>query len=165
MTGLSKVEPLRPEHDTDAFDCGRPELNSWLARRALTAEREETARTYVVLRAKRVAGYFAMAAGSVGRAKVPGKVRRNSPEPVPVILIARLAVDLAEQHKGLGAALLKDALIRSATVASTIGARAILVHAMDPAACSFYEHLGFERSPVDDLQLFLAMSDLRRSLR
>jgi len=165
VSSVSAVEPLNDSHRTDAFDCGKPELTIWLRRHALNSQRAETARTYVVHRDLRVVGYYSLAAGSVEHARAPARAAKGiARHPIPVILLARLAVDTAEQGRGLGAALLKDALIRVAGAADEIGARALLVHAQDEEARSFYERFDFDPSPADPLHLLLLMKDLRKAI-
>lgn len=163
---LSNVEPLSETHDVSGFDCGTHEpLNQWLRRFALTNQKNESARTYVVHRRNCIVGYYSIAAGSVSVEEVPGRIAKGlARHPIPVILLARLAVDKSEQGIGLGKALLKDALIRIARAADIVGARAVLVHAIDETARQFYEHFGFEPSPIHELQLMLLMKDLRASL-
>jgi len=163
---LSKVEPISESHDVGRFDCGGHEsLNDWLKRFALTNQRNESARTYVVHRNGLAVGYYSISAGSVSFEEAPARISRGlARHPVPVILLARFAVDKHEQGTGLGKALLKDALRRIAQAADIIGARAVLVHAIDEQARKFYEHFDFEPSPVHDLQLMLLMKDLRRVL-
>lgn len=166
MDALSSVEPLSAAHDTSAFDCGKPELTLWCRRFALASQQAGSARTYVVQRAGRVVGYYSLSAASVELAEAPERIRKGlARHPVPVILLARLAVDRREQGAGLGSALLKDALRRTASAADEIGARALLVHAKDDDARAFYERYDFEASPTDPLHLFLLMKDLRALLR
>ncbi|MGQ0568597.1 MAG: GNAT family N-acetyltransferase [Armatimonadota bacterium] len=163
MEQLAGVEPLTAAHDTSDFDCGKPELTDWLRRYALVNHRARTARVFVVHRGRRVVGYYALAASSVERQEAPERVRKGlARHPIPVILLARLAVDQREQGKSLGAALLKDALTRAASAADEIGARAVLVHAKDEEARAFYERFDFEPSPTDPLHLFLLTKDLTR---
>ena len=165
---FSLVEKLSGDHDVSDFDCGHGELNDWLRRYALTNQRAEAAQTYVVCQTgtRTVAGYYALAAGSVELAQATSRVARGlARHPIPIALLARLAVDLRSARKGLGSALLKDALLRINSAADVIGVRAVLVHAKDEAARAFYERYGFEPSPVDDLQLFLLIKDLRTTLR
>jgi len=162
---LSSVEPLSEAHDISQFDCGAHEsLNQWLRRFALTNQKSESARTYIVHRGNCVVGYYSVSAGSVSVEEAPGRIAKGlARHPIPVILLARLAVDKSEQGIGLGKALLKDALIRIARAADIVGARAVLVHAIDEPARKFYEHFGFEASPIHELQLMLLMKDLRAS--
>jgi GNAT superfamily N-acetyltransferase len=163
---LSDVEKLRRAHDPSAFDCGEPSLNDWLRRYAWQNQAADVARTYVVHRANRVVGYFSLAYGSVQWEEAPERIAKGLARyPVPVILIARLAVDRREAGRGLGKAMLKDALLRIKAAADIAGARAVLVHAINERARAFYEHFEFERSPVDDLTLMLLMKDLRALLR
>jgi|SRR5579859_1703401 len=163
---LSNVEAISELHDVSRFDCGGHEsLNDWLKRFALSNQKNESARTYVVHRNGSVAGYYSISAGSVRVEEAPVRISKClARHPIPVILLARLAVDKDEKGRGLGKALLKDALLRIAQAANIVGARAVLVHAIDEAAKKFYLHFGFEPSPIHELQLMLLMKDLRRSL-
>jgi len=140
-------------------------LNEWLKRFAWVNQQNETSRTYVLHRANRVVGYYSIATGSVRREDVPLRIAKGlANHPLPVILLTRLAVDKTEQGKALGSALLRDAMVRVAAAADIVGARAMLVHAIDAQAAAFYRHFDFEPSPVNDLHLMLLMKDLRRSL-
>jgi GNAT superfamily N-acetyltransferase len=162
---LSPIEKLSKVHDLSAFDCGTESLNAWLKRYALANQQNDSAQTYVLHRNGIVIGYYALTAGSVRPEDAPGRVSKGlARHPIGVILLARLAADKREQGKGLGKALLKDALLRIMSAADAIGARAVLVHAIDEGARKFYEHFGFERSPIDELQLMLLMKDLRAQL-
>lgn len=166
MPELSNVELLTAAHATGDFDCGKAELDDFLKRRALAAQGSRGARTYVVHRGGRVVGYYSVAAGAVAHQEAPERVATGLGQyPIPVVLLARLAVDVSEQRKGLGAALLKDALGRAAAAGEEIGVRAVLVHAKDEEAAAFYKRFDFEPSPTDPLHLFLLMKDLRRLLR
>lgn len=163
---LSPVEKLLPSHDPSAFDCGTQVLNEWLKRYALVNQRNDSAQTYVVHRNGMVVGYYALTAGSVRPDTAPARIAKGlARHPIGVILLARIAVDKSERGQGLGKALMKDALLRIAGAADTIGARAVLVHAIDEDARRFYEHFGFERSPIAEFELMLLMKDLRASLR
>ncbi len=163
--GLSSIEKLTAGHVLAGFDSGTPALNEWLVRFALVNQAAGTSQTYVTRRADRVVGYYAVSAGSVLREESPERVAKGlSRHPVPVAVIARLAVDRGEHGKGVGAALLKDALVRIAGAADIIGVRAVLVHAKDDKARAFYGRFDFISSPVDPLQMFLLMKDLRRAL-
>jgi len=163
---LSKVEAISELHDVSRFDCGGHEsLNDWLKRFALSNQKNESARTYVVHRNGLVAGYYSISAGSVRVEEAPARMSKGlARHPIPVILLARLAVDKDERGAGLGKALLKDALMRIAQAADIVGARAVLVHAIDEPAKKFYQHFGFEPSPIHELQLMLLMKDLRKSM-
>ena len=162
---LSAVELLRREHDVSQFDCGKhASLTDWLKRFARMNQASGDTRTYVVHRNIRVVGYYALAPGSVSRMQATARARKAAPDPVPVVLLARLAVDRQEQRQGLGPALLKDALLRAYAGAEVIGGRAVLVHAIDEAAAAFYRKFGFESCPGLELHLMLLMKDLRASL-
>ncbi|MFA5160237.1 MAG: GNAT family N-acetyltransferase [Candidatus Omnitrophota bacterium] len=169
---MSKKPPLelpvllKPTHQVEGFDCGVEVLNTYLKRFADINNRNGSARTYVALRENVVVGYYTIAPGSVEKERVPGRVGHGlARHPVPIILLARLAVDKSEKGKGLGEGLLKDALVRVLSAAEIIGGRALLVHAKDETAKSFYEHFGFEPSPIDAFHLYLLMKDIRKSLR
>jgi GNAT superfamily N-acetyltransferase len=166
QSALSNVEAISDLHDISQFDCGGHEsLNDWLKRFALANQKNESARTYVVHRNRLVDGYYSISAGAVSTDEAPARISKGlARHPIPVILLARLAVDKNEKGTGLGKALLKDALFRIAHAADIVGARAVLVHAIDEPAKQFYLHFGFEPSPVHELQLVLLMKDLRRSL-
>ncbi len=162
---LSPVELLSEKHDLSAFDSGKESLDGWLRRWALVNLRNDSTRTFVVHRAGVVVGYYSLAAGSVRPEAATGRVAKGlAKHPIPVILLARLAADRREQGKGLGKAILKDALLRSLAAAGEIGARAVLVRALDERARGFYERVGFEKSPVDEFELMLLMKDLRAQL-
>jgi GNAT superfamily N-acetyltransferase len=165
-TGFSNVEKLSPGHDLSGFDCGQPSLDAWLRLYALTNQRADAAQTYVVTKAGNVVAYYALAAGGVQTADAPTRVAKGmARHPIPVVILARLAVDRSCQGKGLGALMLRDALKRAEAGAKIIGARALLVNAKDETARAFYEHFDFEPSPIDPLQLFLPMKDIRAALR
>jgi predicted N-acetyltransferase YhbS len=163
---IRKPVALEKGHDYSAFDCGVQPLNDYLRKHALTNHQNRSARTYVAMRGERVVGYYTLAAGSVGREETPPRVAHGlGCNPVPVILLARLAVDIGEQGRGLGSGLVKDAILRAAQAADIIGVRALLTHAKDEAAKTFYANFGFEPSPVHDLHLFLLMKDIQRTLK
>lgn len=156
---LSPPVPLDHTHHRDGFDCGEPILNEWLVRRALANHVSGASRTYVVLdELDRVRGYYALAAGAVEPTRVPGRVRRNMPAPIPVLVLARLAVDRSCQGMHVGAALLQDAEHRARHVAGHVGARALLVHALNEPARAFYAHFGFLASPIDPMTLCLPLT-------
>lgn len=162
---LSAVELLASKHDVTAFDCGQhASLNDWLKRFARMNQASGDTRTYVVHRELAVVGYYSLAPGSISRKEATLRAGRSAPEPIPIILLARLAVDRREQGQGLGRALLKDALQRAYAGAEIIGGRAILVHAIDAEAAAFYRKYGFESCPGLELHLMLLMKDLRASL-
>jgi len=154
--------PLTKQHDLTSFECGAPALNDYLRKYALQNHKNRSARTYVTAKDNRVVGYYTLAAGSVGREEVPDRVAKGLGRyPIPIILLARLAVDRTEQGKGLGSALLKDALLRALQAADLVGCRAELVHAKDQTAQAFYHKFDFESSPVDELHLFLLIKDIQ----
>ncbi|HET6840384.1 MAG TPA: GNAT family N-acetyltransferase [Candidatus Angelobacter sp.] len=162
---LSAVELLTSEHDLSQFDCGRHvSLTDWLKRFARMNQSSGDTRTYVVHRHLSVVGYYSLAPGSISRKEATARARKSAPEPIPVVLLARLAVDQREQGLGLGSALLKDALQRAYAGAEIIGGRAVLVHAIDAAASAFYRKFGFESCPGIETHLMLLMKDLRATL-
>jgi GNAT superfamily N-acetyltransferase len=154
--------PLEKDHNVSAFECGAAPLNDFLRKHAWQNQQNRSARTYVVLCGDRVVGYYSLAAASVQRDEATPRVAKGlAKHPIPVVLLARLAVDETEKGQGLGTALLKDALLRSLQGADIIGCRAVLVHAKDQAAQTFYRKFGFESSPVDEFHLFLLMKDIK----
>jgi GNAT superfamily N-acetyltransferase len=155
-------QPLTPGHMLDAFDCGVASLDDWLKRRARRNEAEGASRTFVVCVGATVIGYYSLAAGSVLHTLATGKVRRNMPDPAPVILLGRLAVDRRWQGKGLAADLLADAVLRTIGAAQTIGVRAMLVHAISEDAKRFYEKHGFRPSQVEPMTLMITIDEARR---
>lgn len=162
---LSAPAPLAPEHQLDQFDSGVAPLDEWLRRRARANEAAGASRTFVLCAGPRVVGYYSLAAGSVMHTGATGRVRRNMPEPVPVVLLGRLAIDKGWQGRGSGADLLRDAVLRAVSAAGAIGVRAILVHAISDAAKAFYERHGFRASPVDPMTLMITIEDATRALR
>ena len=161
---ISKPAALKSGHDVAAFDCGREPINAWLKTRAKKAGESDTARTYVVCRGRRVIGFYALAAGAVERAAAPGALRRNSPDPIPVIILAMFGVDRAEQGRGLGQDLLSDAIKRALQAARIIGARALLIHALDAAAAKYYRERGFAQLGAEGETFFVTMRELREAL-
>ena len=163
-------EPLRPperlhaNHRIDDFDSGSPPLDEWLRSRALRNDAVGASRTYVVCQGARVIAFCSLANGAVLHAGAPGRVRRNMPDPIPAMVLGRLAVDRRLQGRGLGRTLLRDALLRTLQAADTAGIRAILVHAKDEPARAFYEHCGFLPSPIEPLTLMLPLKDARAAL-
>ena len=162
---ISAPEKLTAAHDLAQFQCGEAELDDWLQRRALQNEEHGASRSYVVCIGRRVVGYYALVAGAAAHANAPGRVRRNMPNPVPVMVIGRLAIDLGFQGRGLGSALLRDAVQRTAQAAEIAGIRAILVHAISESAKRFYERFDFIPSPVDPMTLMIPMAEAVNSLR
>lgn len=161
----TSIEKIGAEHDTEPFDCGQPELNQFLKRFALVNQKAGAATTYVVCRGKVVIGYYSLAVGSVEHDRAPERVTKGiAHHPVPLMILARLAVDSTEHGKGLGKTLLKDAMLRTLKAAEIAGIRAIVVHAKDDEARRFYEHFNFRPSPTDQYHLFCLMKDVKKLL-
>lgn len=161
---LRRPEPITDRHDVGGFDCGNATLNAWLVERALDNERRGATRTFVATRGRAVVGYYSLAVGVLHRREATGRVRRNMPEPIPAMLLARLAVDRSAQSEGLGRHLLRDAMLRTLDAAEIAGIRILLVHAIDERAKEWYGQFDFEESPTDPLQLMLLLADLRHEL-
>lgn len=156
---LSAPQPLDPNHRLDEFACGEASLDEWLKRRAIANQSSGASRTFVIAdQGGHVFGYYAMAAGAVSHQVATGGVRRNMPDPVPVMVLARLAVDHRTQGLKLGAALLQDAVNRAQMVAQNVGVRALLVHALHERAKQFYEYYGFQKSPQHPMTLMLRLN-------
>lgn len=167
MTGdpLSSTVLLDKEHDLASFNCGKVPLNDFLIKFALQNQASGGARTYVLARGKQVIGYYSLAPASVLLEDAPLRIVKGQGRyPVPVILMARFALDLKEQGKGIGKILFRDALLRALAGSEAIGGRALLVHAKDEEARTFYACFGMEESPTDPLHLFLLFKDIRKSL-
>lgn len=156
---LSAPVPLAANHLLDTFECGEPELDGWLKRRAMTNQGSGASRTFVVAdQDGKVQGYYALAAGAVAHQTATGSVRRNMPDPVPVLILARLAVDRRAQGAKVGASLLQDAVTRAAAISQQAGVRALLVHALNDSAKKFYQHYGFQQSPQHSMMLMLRLN-------
>ena len=163
--GYAPVRKLVATDQTDAFDCGQAALNQFLQRYALVNQKANSAQTYVCCQGDNLVGFYSLAVGSVDPETAPTRVMKGlARHPVPVMILARLAVDHAHQRKGLGRALLKDALLRTAQAAEIAGIRCLLVHAKDDTARLWYESWGFEPSPTDPYHLFLMLKDLESLL-
>jgi len=155
---LTAPEPLTASHLTRDFICGEALLDEWLKRRALANQASGASRTFVVSDGEgRVLAYYALSAGALSHREATSRVRRNMPDPVPVLILGRLAVDCRAQGRQLGPALLQDAVKRALTVADNAGVRALLVHALHERAKTFYEHYGFQVSPLHPLTLMLRL--------
>jgi GNAT superfamily N-acetyltransferase len=161
---LRAPEKLRSDHDLSKFNCGESALDEWLRRRALQNEESGASRTYVVCDGQRVVGYYALAVGAVAHTEAPGRVRRNMPDPVPVMIIGRLAVHKDYQGLKIGPALLRDAVLRTLQAAEIAGVRAILVHAISERARKFYEDCGFIASPMDPMTLMITVAEAAKAL-
>jgi GNAT superfamily N-acetyltransferase len=160
-------ELLTVQHEVEGFDCGSAPLNNYLKRFALTNNAAGSARTFVCCReaASAVEGYYSLCAASIEKANASVRVAKGMPaHPIPVVLLARLAVNLQAQGQGVGKGLLKDALLRCANAADAIGIRAVLVHAKDSSARDFYARFGFVASPTDPLHLSLLIKDIKQAL-
>lgn len=164
MSGYSLPRPISESDAIATFHSGEPSLDNYLRTRALTNHVGGASRCFVTCRDGRVVGYYALASGAVSHADLSGRFRRNMPNPVPVILLSRLAVDRQHQGGGLGENLLRDAIARSVQVADQIGVRAILVHALHEQARQFYSRYQFEPSPTDSLHLLLLIRDAKASV-
>jgi len=158
---VSAPHPLSEQDDCSAFDCGEPSLNDWLRRKALANQVSGASRTFVITgtgaAATQVLGYYALAASAVSHAETPNPIRRNMPDPIPVMVLGRLAIDHSCHGQGLGSALLKDAILRTINVAENVGIRALLVHALHDRAREFYLHHGFSLSPISTTTLLLRL--------
>ncbi len=155
---LAAPEPLNSAHRIDAFDCGEPVLDEWLRKRALGNQSSGASRTFVVADASgRVLGYYALAAGAVAHETATSAVRRNMPDPVPILVLGRLAVDRQAQGMKLGASLLQDAVNRAIGVAADAGVRALLVHALSERARQFYLYYGFQASTLHPMTLMMRL--------
>ncbi len=162
---LSVIEKLTAHHSTKDFDCGSADLNLFLHRFASPNQQANSSQTYVVSRSQQVAGYYSLAVGAVAWDEAPPRIAKGlARHPIPVMVLARLAVNLPEQRAGLGRALLKDALLRTVGAAEIAGIRAMVVHAKDEQARHWYRQFNFDPSPTDPLHLFLAMKDLKRQI-
>ncbi len=162
---ISAPEPLAAHHVLDGFDCGVASLDEWLKRRALANQKSGASRTFVARDGERLAGYYALASGAVGTANAAGRFRRNMPEPIPVVVLARLAVDQAYRGQGMGRALFQDSALRVLNAADTIGIRGMIVHAVSDEARAFYLALGFDPSPLDPMTLMVTLGDIALNLR
>ena len=160
---LDRPVSLTLDHDCSAFDCGSEPLNTYLKRFAWTNQQAGAARTYVTARGDHVVGYYTLVYGSVESGTAPERIRKGlARHPIPVMVLARLAVDRIERGHGLGRGLLKDALLRTLQAADIAGLRAVVVHAKDDSARAFYERFNFVRSPIDEYHLMLLLKDLHK---
>lgn len=160
--------PLTAEHRIDGFDCGKPELTDWLKAHALENE-GRSSRTYVVVantgpQAGDTVGYYTLATGGVTRSEIPRKIRHDLPNPVPVMMLGRLAVDERHPKKGLGPAMLREAMQRTLDISQAAGVRALMVHAIDDEAVTFYLKYGFVIFPTDSRTMFLPIETLAAAL-
>ncbi|RWM25552.1 GNAT family N-acetyltransferase [Mesorhizobium sp.] len=154
---LSAPALLADSHELDLFQSGTDGLDQWLRRRARANQVSGASRTYVIAENTRVVGYYCLSSGGFDLAGAPGSIRRNMPDPVPVAVLGRLAVDVSWQGKGLGGALLQDAVLRIGQAAAILGIRGLLVHAISDEAKAFYEHYGFQAAPKNPMTLVLSL--------
>ncbi|MBX9728136.1 MAG: GNAT family N-acetyltransferase [Sphingopyxis sp.] len=161
---ISAPQPLAGHHVVDAFECGEPSLDDWLKRRAAGNQSSGASRTYVVCEGDAVVGYYCLAAGALGHADAPGALRRNRPDPIPVMVLGRLAIRRDHHQAGLGTALLRDALVRTLQAAEIAGVAALLVHALSEEAKRFYRSRGFVESPVKPMTMCMILESARKAL-
>ncbi|MDE0674456.1 MAG: GNAT family N-acetyltransferase [bacterium] len=161
MNRYQGPELLTTSHDVDGFDCGNESLNDWLKRLAPRNQREGSSRIWVVTDGTRAVAFYASATAVMARSEATSRAARNQPDPLPAMLLGRLAVDRHHQGRGLAAALLKHFLLKALEVAELTGLRLVLVHAKDSEVAAFYRHYGFEPSPVDNLTLMLLIKDIQ----
>ena len=161
---LSPPDLLNAYHSLQGFDSGVPSLDQWLIRRALVNQASGASRTYVIRDDSAVVGYYALASSAVAVVAAPGRFRRNMPDPIPVVVLGRLAVARTHHGSGLGRALFQDAARRTLNAADAVGIRGMIVHAISEEAKAFYLRLGLDPSPVDPMMLMVTLADLRASL-
>ena len=163
---ISKPEVLHDKHLLDQFDCGIPSLNEWLLRHARQAQSSGSAKTFVVSNDNIVIGYFGLTVGQVETYEAPERIRRGMGQyPIPVVVLARLAVSINHQGLGIGVGMLQDAIRRTLMISEQVGIRALLTHPIDDRASNFYERFGFISSPVREKQLVLLLKDARKLMR
>ena len=161
---LPAPEPISVDHHLDPFDCGVASLNEWLKKHALKNESKRASRTYVVADDAKVIGYYCLAAGAVALRYAPKSLTRNMPDPIPVLVLGRLAVDIAYQRRGLGRALLRNAVLRTLQAGEIAGVSAMLVHALSKEAKGFYISCGFRESPIQPMTLCLRLTDVQAAI-
>jgi GNAT superfamily N-acetyltransferase len=161
----SSPEPLSDAHDRAYFSCAEPSLDHWLKRKALKNQSSGASRTFVLCQDQKVIAYYCLSAGAVSQHQAPKKMRRNMPDPLPVLVLGRLAIDKAFHNQGLGSALLRDAMFRAASVAVDAGVTAVLVHAISDQAKQFYLSRGFVASPWQPMTLVMPMKTILQILK
>ncbi len=164
MTGLSAPELLADHHVLDDFQSGTPTLDDWLLRRARANQISGASRVYVTCDDRKVMGYYALASSAIAGGDATGRMRRNMPDPIPVVVLARLAVDRAYQARGVGQGLVRDAALRVLAAADEIGIRGLVVHAISEEAKAFYLSLGLLPSPTNEMTLMIPLGDLKANL-
>ncbi|GAA3898516.1 GNAT family N-acetyltransferase [Gibbsiella dentisursi] len=160
---ISPPEPLHAEHVLGPFCCGVDSMDNWLKQRAMKNQLTGASRTFVCCDSAKVLAYYSLASSAVVANAAPGRFRRNMPDPIPVVILGRLAVDKSLHSQGVGRALVRDAGLRVIQVAETIGIRGMLVHALSDEARDFYQRVGFEPSPMDPMMLMITLRDLLAS--
>jgi len=164
-SAISAPAPLADHHQRADFDSGEPSLDDWLKRHATKNQTNGSSRTYVVSEGDTVIGYYCLAAGAIGRTEAPSSLKRNRPNPVPVLILGRLAIHKDHHQKGIGTALLRDAILRAIQAAEIAGVTALLVHALSESARRFYRSRGFIESPVKPMTLCLMLDTAKQVLR
>tara|TARA_B100000508_G_C11462680_1_gene279997 strand:- start:1852 stop:2349 length:498 start_codon:yes stop_codon:yes gene_type:complete len=165
MGKINSPELINKTHQVDQFESGEITLDHWLKKRALKNQENGASTTFVIHQQKEVIGYYALATGSVIAKHVPSKLKRNMPDPIPVIVLGRLAVRADYQHQGLGRSLLKDAVLRALRISQEVGVKAMLVHALSEQAKHFYKRFGFVESPLDPMLLMLSLKRQRDNVK
>ncbi len=161
---IAPPAPISRDHRLAEFECGEASLDEWLKRRALKNQASGASRCFVICEGADVIGYYSLSAGAIDHAGSPKALRRNMPDPLPILLLGRLAVDRRRHNQGLGRALLRDAMLRAANVAGNAGVAAILVHALSDAAKQFYLSSGFVESPLQPMTLLMTLETVRAVL-
>jgi GNAT superfamily N-acetyltransferase len=159
---ISAPEPLHDGHDLESFQCGIASLDDWLKKRARANQAGGASRSYVIATGNRVIGYYCLSSGAIAAIDAPGKIRRNMPDPIPMAVLGRLAIDREWQGKRIGVALLQNAVLRTTQAAAILGIRGLLVHAISDEAKAFYAHHGFAPSPSDPMTLLLSIKGLEQ---
>lgn len=162
MNAVTCPALLNSNHDISRFSCGEASLDDWLKKRALKNQENGASRTFVICNDNQVIGYYALATGSVERINSPKSIARNMPDPIPVIVLARLAIVQESKQNGLGSALLKDAMLRTLTIADNVGVRALLVHTISDEAKDFYLKYGFQETAFESMTLMFSISNLKK---
>lgn len=164
MGKLTSPAPITQAHNFESFDCGVTSLNKWIQKQSLKNELSGASRTFVICSENEVVGYYALATGSVMRQQAPGKIKRAMPDPIPVMILGRLAVEKSQQGLGLGIGLLRDAILRTYNVSQHVGVRALLVHTLSESARDFYLYNGFLSSPIDAMTLMLSIQEIQNAV-
>jgi ribosomal protein S18 acetylase RimI-like enzyme len=166
LSSFSRPQPVTHQHNVSTFSCGKQTLDNWLNLRAIKNETDGNSRTFISIERETgiVAGYYCLSSHSITREEMPGSIRRNAPDPIPVILIGRLAVDSRFMGRGLGYSLLRDALTKALEAANLVGSRALVVDALDDEAVSFYQKFGFKLMPGSTRALYITMDEARATI-